>query len=111
MRLIKALGSLALFSQVSGKVLIDSITGTTATISWDQADKADIELTRLDARERGVKDAGSNGKYTLDNLVAGAAYSVRVTEENKEPEIIEFNTKPSQLSGTRFNINSMATDG
>jgi len=102
MRLLKALGSLALFSQVSGKVAVESISGNSATVTWDKADKADIELSRLDARERGVKDVGTNGEYTFDNLVAGAAYSVRVTEENKEPNVIEFNTKPSKLSGTRF---------
>jgi hypothetical protein len=101
MRLLKALGSLALFSQVSGKVAVESISGNSATVTWDEADKADIELSRLDARERGVKDVGTNGVYTFDNLVAGAAYSVRVTEENKEPNVIEFNTKPSKLSEIR----------
>ena len=45
------------------------------------------------------KDIGSNGEYILDNLVAGAQYSLRVTEEDKEPTQIEFNTKPAKLSG------------
>ena len=56
MRLLKALGSLALFSHVTeGTVSLDDVTATSARVTWDETNKAELELNRLDARSRGVK--------------------------------------------------------
>ena len=101
MRLLKALSALGTFAGlVAGKVSIESITGTSAVITWDGNSKAEINLNRLDARSRGVIDVGQNGQYELADLTPGAQYSVRVTEEGREPETLEFNTKPPKLTGS-----------
>ena len=107
MRLLKALSALGTFAGlVAGKVSIESITGTSAVITWDGNNKAEINLNRLDARSRGVIDVGQNGQYELADLTPGAQYSVRVTEEGREPETLEFNTKPPKLTGSFFFISS-----
>lgn len=114
MRLLKALSALGTFAGLAaGKVSIESISGTSAVITWDGNSKAEINLNRLDARSRGVIDVGQNGQYELVDLTPGAQYSVRVTEEGREPETLEFNTKPPKLTEIRASkfLNPTLADG
>ena len=87
---------------VNARANVGEITATSAVITWDAADKAQIEVNRVDARARTIFDQGRHGAYQLDQLVAGAQYRARVVEEGREPQTLEFNTKPNKLKGTCF---------
>ena len=91
---------LALLGGSNAKVSVGEISSTSALITWDGADRAQIEVNRLDARSRTIHDQGRHGAYQLDQLVAGAQYRARVVEDGGEPQTIEFNTKPNKLKGT-----------
>jgi len=92
---------LALLGGSNAKVSVGEISSTSALITWDGADRAQIEVNRLDARSRTIHDQGRHGAYQLDQLVAGAQYRARVVEDGGEPQTIEFNTKPNKLKEIR----------
>ena len=92
----------ALIGGARAKVSVGDVTPTSALITWDGADTAEIEVTRLDARARTIRDTGRAGKYQIDQLEAGGQYAARVVENGREPQTIEFNTKPNKLKGIRL---------
>lgn len=92
---------LALLGGSNAKVSVGEISSTSALITWDGSDRAQIEVNRLDARSRTIHDQGRHGAYQLDQLVAGAQYRARVVEDGGEPQTLEFNTKPNKLKEIR----------
>ena len=44
---------------VNARANVGEITATSAVITWDAADKAQIEVNRVDARARTISDEGN----------------------------------------------------